>query len=83
MKNKKLQKGEVCSSANDDLLYLKWKDKRDVLMISTYHDSSMVEKSRHTHHAEGGQESIQKPKVVEDYNMHMGGVDKGRYNIIR
>ena len=29
--------------SNDGILSLKWKDKRDVLMLTTYHDSSMVQ----------------------------------------
>ena len=38
-----LKKGEVLSTRDDAL---KWRDKRDVLMLSTYHDNSMVEKKQ-------------------------------------
>ena len=41
-----LKKGEVVHSVDDSVLALKWRDKRDVVMLSTYHDTSMVEKSR-------------------------------------
>ena len=68
-----LKKGEVVSMQEDGVLALKWHDKRDVLMLSTYHDSSMVEKSRRCKGA--GVKTIQKLKVVEDYNQYMGGVD--------
>ena len=44
-------------------------------MISTYHDDSMMAKTSRSRAAEGGVEQIEKPKVVEDYNLHMGGVD--------
>ena len=73
-----LKKGEVTSSEDDGILSLKWKDKREVIMLSTYHDASMVSKSRRSRAAEGGVEDIEKPRVVEDYNLHMGGVDKSK-----
>lgn len=73
-----LKKGEVCSSQDDGILTLKWRDKRDVLMLSTYHDQSMVEKSVQPRMAEGGIKVIQKPSVVEDYNKSMGGVDRSK-----
>ena len=76
-----LQKGEVFSTREDGVLALKWRDKRDVLMLSTYHDDSLVEKSRRSRKAEGGFESIKKPRVVEEYNQFMGGVDKSRYTV--
>ena len=41
-----LQCGELTSSVDDGILFLKWKDKRDVVMLSTYHNSTMVTKSR-------------------------------------
>jgi hypothetical protein len=73
-----LQKGEVASSFDDGILSLKWRDKRDVFMLSTYHDTSTVLKSRRSRRVDGGVEEIEKPKVVEDYNLTMGGVDKSK-----
>ena len=73
-----LRRGEVTSTVDDSILALKWKDKRDVFMLSTYHNSSMVTKTRRSRAAVGGVEEIQKPQVVEDYNQHMGGVDKSK-----
>ena len=71
-----LRRGEVTSSRDDGVLALKWKDKRDVTMLSTYHDERMVTKSSRSPAAAGGTEEILNPRVVEDYNMNMGGVDK-------
>ena len=45
-------------------------------MLSTFHDT-FIEKRRRTRLAAEGVEVIQKPRGVEDYNQHMGGVDKG------
>ena len=73
-----LRRGEVISSVDDSILTLKWKDKRDVIMLSTYYDSSMITKSRRSHAAEWGVEDSEKPKVVEDYNHNMGGVDMSK-----
>lgn len=63
-----LHKGEVCSTREEGILSLKWKDKCDVLMLSTFHDNTMVDMV----------ETVQKPRVVEDYNQFMGGVDKSK-----
>lgn len=49
-----------------------------LLMLSTVHDDTMVGKSRRSRTVSGGVETIQKPKLVEDYNLHMGGVDKSK-----
>lgn len=46
-------------------------------MLSTIHDDTMVEKRRRTRMVAGGTEVIRKPKVISEYNMYMGGVDKG------
>ena len=75
----KLQRGDVISSTDDGILSLKWKDKLDVTMLSTYHDDSMVTKNRRSRAAQGGVEDILKPKVVKDYNKNMGGVDKSKW----
>ena len=50
-------------------MVLKWKDKRDVTVLSTIHDNSMVKTV-----SRRGLET-EKPKVIVDYNANMGGVD--------
>ena len=54
----------------------KWKDKREVCILSTFQDDSVTSKKRRTKHFADGTETIKKPKVVEDYNQYMGGVNK-------
>ena len=66
--NKKLKKGEIEAMYCRRLMVLKWKDKKDVHMISTYHDDSTKEVGRHN------ARKI-KPVVCCDYNDTMGGVD--------
>eukprot|EP00731_Ephydatia_muelleri_P013981 Em0007g1291a len=61
---------------DDSLLCLKWQDKRDVLLLSTLHDDSIVEVQRRSRLVTRGVEGIKKPKVVHEYNQHMGGVDQ-------
>jgi hypothetical protein len=61
-----LQKGDVVSSVGDGILSLKWKDKKDVLMLSTSHDTSMVTKSRRSRTAEGGVEEIDRGTQPEN-----------------
>ena len=55
---------------------LKWKDKREVCMLSTFHDDRVTSKKWWTKHSADGTETIKKPKVVEYYSQYMGGVDK-------
>lgn len=63
IKERKLKRGEIIYQKNrKGILVLKWRDKRDLFMISTTHDASI------------GQSM--KPRVVEDYNKLMGYVDQ-------
>ncbi|CAH2013564.1 unnamed protein product [Acanthoscelides obtectus] len=63
--DKKLKKGEVAAMENKDgITLLKWKDQRDVLVLSTKHDAEMVERSNN-----------RIPKVVFDYNSGKSSVD--------
>ena len=69
-----LAKGDVTSALVDKtMMALKWMDKRPVPMLTTIHDDSMTTKVRRTRRAEGGQEEVRKPVVVEEYNRFMGG----------
>lgn len=66
---KKLKKGEVVAQQKDGVMVLKWKDKRDLLMISTKHDASCIDVPKRG--------LIQrKPKVVMDYNDGKSFIDR-------
>ena len=68
MKQEKLQKREVSAYSRGKLLALKWKDKKDVSLLSSIHGAHMVD-------VEAKTGSVSKPKVAIDYNNTMGGVD--------
>ena len=51
------------------MMVLKWKDKKDVTLLSTIHNAEMVDVTTR-------KGTIQKPKLVMDYNNTMGGVDR-------
>lgn len=69
-KKNKLKRGEYKAWQKGKILVLQWKDKKDVFLISTVHNSSFVEAIQKSGKV------IQKPKVVMDYNNTMGGVDR-------
>lgn len=59
----KLKREELyCQQNKGGITVLKWKDERDLLMISTTHSEEIGESN--------------KPVVVEDYNKLMGYVDQ-------
>ena len=66
----KLKKGEVVRRSRDGVVVAKWKDKRDVLMISNMHSLEMVEVSN----KRGEKKS--KPSIIRDYNSYMSGIDR-------
>lgn len=66
----KLRKGESIFRKKKNVMVLKWKDKRDVLMITTLHGPG----SEKTTNKRGAAQ--EKPSVVVDYNKHMSGVDR-------
>ena len=68
MKKAKLKKGEVNAYRSSELLAMKFKDKRDVLMLTTIHNEEMVPGRRLAAH--------HKPRCIGDYNKYMGGVDR-------
>jgi hypothetical protein len=68
IRDAKLKQGEIIAQHSGPVTVMKWRDKRNVLMISTYHDTKMESYTKR------GKE-IQKPACVIDYNKWMGGVD--------
>jgi len=71
----KLKKGEVQRRRCGQLMVMKWKDKRDVLMLSTFHSGKLVNVKAGKKRSKKG-EPIQKPDCVVDYNSSMGGIDR-------
>ncbi|XP_063913566.1 piggyBac transposable element-derived protein 4-like [Zophobas morio] len=66
---KKLKKGEVFSQENErGICLVKWRDKRDVLVLSTGHTDQMVEIQRRG-------KSIQKPTAIVHYNSGKSSID--------
>ena len=68
VKQAKLKRGEATSYRSNELLAMKFKDKRDVPMLTTVQNEEMVPGRRNAAH--------QKPKCIADYNKYMGGVDR-------
>ena len=66
MKDKKLEKGENIARYSGPVTVLKWHDKRNVTMVSTYHsaDTQTVSNKR---------KETEKPSCGIDYNHKMGG----------
>lgn len=67
---KKLKRGEVIAKqCNKGITVLKWKDKRDVLAISTKHSAAMVKTTNKF------KSEVIKPKLILDYNKGKSLVD--------
>jgi hypothetical protein len=69
VREKKLKKGEMVAQHSSPVSVLKWRDRKDVTMISRYHGEETRKKL-----TKRGQEK-EKPVSVLDYNENMGGID--------
>ena len=65
MKKARLKKGERAAAFRKKQMIMKWKDKRDVVFVSTFHDDSMQDVTTK-------QGVNQKPHIILDYNKTMG-----------
>ena len=72
----KMRKGEVKEGDITGVKIIQWMDKRPVTHLTTFHDSSSIQTTRQTRHAENGQEVITNPAAKAEYNQFMGRVDK-------
>lgn len=69
----KISRGQVIHFSTDNILALKWQDKREVRMLTTLHTADMV----HTGKKDPVKKTdISKPKCIVDYNTNMGAVDR-------
>ena len=66
VKEKKLKRGEIFAQHSGPVMVMKWCDKKNVSMVSTYHDSRTKVVSKRG-------KDVKKPHCVIDYNTNMGG----------
>lgn len=73
-KNNKLEVGNYHFATSGDLLAVIWRDRRDVHLLSTAHNQSVVSVMKRP---KGSRKKVPTscPRCVVDYNMYMGGVD--------
>ena len=71
---KKMKPGQTCAYRKGSTLVMGWKDKRVVIMVSTFHDTGM-EKVK-TIEKGNLHKEIMKPVCVLDYTKHMGATDR-------
>lgn len=73
-----MKKGEQIFRHTNILLALKWRDKRDVHMLSTIHTSDMIQTDKIDRTTN---KPISKPLCIKDYNKNMGLVDRSDMQI--
>ncbi|XP_045448807.1 piggyBac transposable element-derived protein 4-like [Melitaea cinxia] len=67
VKKKKLKSGQHIAAQRNNITILKWKDKRDILMISTYHADEQTMTT--------GRNARLKPNMILEYNNRKKGSD--------
>lgn len=72
LKKMKLKKGEIKGASNDiGIRIVKYQDKREILLISTFHGTDKRETGKRNRSGE----SVLKPSIIVDYNRVKGGID--------
>ncbi|GBN61209.1 hypothetical protein AVEN_71523-1 [Araneus ventricosus] len=70
--NTKIKRGETVAQRKHRIVVMKWKDKRNVLMIATEHSGKMMLSNKKNRKGE----SIIKPDCILDYDKYMCNIDK-------
>ena len=73
-----IAKGTCSLKKSNNLLAVKWNDKRDVHMITTEHAGAMINSGKNDYRTN---EPLKKPDCVIDYNVNMRLVDKSDMQI--
>ncbi|XP_070169545.1 piggyBac transposable element-derived protein 4-like [Polyergus mexicanus] len=78
-KSQQLQRGEAIVFSTREMAAIKWKDKKDVVLLTTMHGLEFAETGKINRYT--GQKCL-KPTAVQDYNQYMSGVDVGDQMLI-
>jgi len=68
VKHKKVEKEEIIARHSGPVTVVKWRDKRDVTVVSTYHNAD-------TQRVSNKGKETEEPLCVTDYDHNMGGVN--------
>lgn len=73
-KDEKLAKHEFCAQTSKPIVAVKWRDTKEVTVLSSAHKESDVTMVKRTQ-KDGTRKEVFCPKPIADYTLHMGGVD--------
>ncbi len=59
-----MKNGEIISVRKQSVLFFKWKDKREVSLMTNIHDDSTIVKKRRSKSGVGGYEETVKPTAI-------------------
>lgn len=84
MKTKKMIRGDTEFRRDNNLLMLRYQDKKEVYFLSTIHKSNVATSGKKKRDGT----DLVKPVLVNDYNKYMGGIDRndammGNYSSVR
>lgn len=74
-----LKAGDTEIQNDGTMVALRWQDKREVRMLTTEHKIEMVRTGKINFQTK---EHIMKPNCINDYNLHMGSVDRSDMMIV-
>ena len=69
LKAHQLQKGEAVVYSTRDMAAIKWKDKKNVVLLTTMHSLEFAETGKTNRYTK---QKCVKPTVAIDYNQNMG-----------
>jgi Transposase IS4/DDE_Tnp_1-like zinc-ribbon len=75
IQQEKLKPGQTMFARKDNLLAVKYMDKREVHLISSQHTAGFQERTRFQP-AGGNRQMLMQPSVIREYNNYMQGVDR-------
>ena len=74
LQQQRLNQGQSVFARKDNLLAVKYQDKREVHLISTEHNAGFQERTRYK--SSGSSQHLMQPRVIQQYSQYMQGVDK-------
>ena len=73
--DKQMKRGEYDWLACDTISATKWTDNRSVILLSNYHNPSVVQEINRRVQGSKEKVKVSYSAVIREYNTHMGGVD--------